>query len=100
MATQPQSDRSGNGQGQYRRIVTDFGGAGSIQGTEDWPVDPAVADVKAVGLAGLFGFAAVAAVPQGAPLAYRLVGWVFLALVLVMSLVVVYLAPSDQTPIG
>jgi hypothetical protein len=98
MATQPQSGRNGNG--QYRRIITDFGGADSIQGTEDLPIDPEVADVKAVVLAGLFGFAAVAAVPQGAPLAYRLVGWVFLALVLLMSLVVVYLTPSDQTPIG
>ena len=96
MATQPQSGRNGNGQGQYRRIITDFGGTGSIQGTEDWPIDPAVADVKAVGLAGLFGLAAVAGLPSD----YQVLGWAFLGVLLAVSLVVVYLTPSDQTPIG
>ena len=58
----------------FRRIITDFGGTGSIQGTEDWPIDPAVADVKAVGLAGLFGLAAVAGLPSD----YQVLGWAFL----------------------
>jgi hypothetical protein len=85
-----------NSNERYRRIITDFGGSGSIQGTEDWPIDPAVADVKAVGLAGLFGLAAVAGLPSD----YQVLGWTFLGVLLAASLVVVYLTPDDREPLG
>jgi len=58
------SDRTSEN-GGFRRIVTDFGGSGTIQGTEDLSFDPQVADVRAIGLAALFGFAIMASVPQG-----------------------------------
>lgn len=80
----------------FRRIITDFGGTGSIQGTEDWPVDPAVADVKAVGLAALLGFATVAGLPPQA----KVLGWGVLGVLLASSFVVVYLCPSDRDPLG
>ena len=80
----------------FRRIVTDFGGAGSIQGTEDLPFDPQVADVKAVAFAALFGFAAIA----GLPSSYQVLGWGVLGVLLAGSLVVVYLCPADRDPLG
>ena len=89
------SDRTTETDG-FRRIITDFGGTDSIQGTEDWPIDPAVADVKAVGLAGLFGLAAVAGLPSD----YQVLGWAFLGVLLAASLVVVYLTPDDRDPLG
>jgi len=89
-----------DGNGEYRRIITDFGGSGSIQGTEDWPVDPEVEDVKAVALAALFGFAVIAAIPEDAPVVYQGVGWVVLGVLVIAALVVVYLAPNDRAPLG
>jgi len=80
----------------FRRIITDFGGSGTIQGTEDWPVDPAVADVKAVGFAALLGFATVA----GLPSSYQVLGWGVLGVLLASSLVMVYLCPTDREPLG
>jgi len=85
-----------NENGGFRRIVTDFGGAGSIQGTEDWPVDPEVADVKAVAFASLLGFATIAGLPPRA----KVVGWGVLGVLLASSLVVVYLCPADREPLG
>ena len=85
-----------NGNDGFRRIITDFGGSGTIQGTEDWPVDPAVADVKAVGFAALLGFATVAGLPPRA----KVLGWGVLGVLLTASLVVVYLCPDDRTPLG
>ena len=85
-----------NSNERYRRIITDFGGSGSIQGTEDWPIDPAVEDVKAIGVAALFGFAAVAAIPRG----YQSIGWMILIVLIGAAWVVVYLTPSDRSPIG
>jgi hypothetical protein len=111
----------------YRRIITNFGGSGSIQGTEDLPVDPAVADVKAIGLAALFGFAVMASVPRGlsVPIPFGLdstvlgaieawnpfiaaliptlstaIGMLAAGACIAAAGTVVYLCPDDRTPIG
>jgi len=44
----------------------------------------------------LFGFAAVAAIPQ----AYQAIGWAILAVLVLAASVVVYLAPTDRAPLG
>ena len=80
----------------FRRIITDFGGSGTIQGTEDLPFDPQVADVKAVGFAALIGFATVAGLPPRA----KVLGWAVLGVLLTGAGVVVYLCPDDRTPLG
>ena len=111
----------------FRRIVTDFGGAGTIQGTEDLPVDPQVADVKAIGLGALFGFGLMASIPRGlsVPIPFGLdsailgaieawnpfvaaliptlstaIGLLAAGACILAASVVVYLCPDDRTPIG
>jgi hypothetical protein len=116
-----------NGQRQHRRIMGNFGGSGTIQGTEDLPVDPDIADVKAIGLAALFGFALMASVPRGLsiPIPYGIdstvigaieawnpfvaafiptlstaIGLLAAGLCIAAAGTIVYLCPGDRTPIG
>jgi hypothetical protein len=111
--------------GRYRQILSNFGGSGTIQGTEDLPIDPEVADVKAFALAALVGLAALSLIPAGLTLpipgtdwlvatienAYPMagllipsfgtaVGLAILLGCLFVTGVVVYLCPDDRTPIG
>jgi hypothetical protein len=116
-----------NGRRQHRRIMSNFGGSGTIQGTEDLPVDPDVADVKAIGLAALFGFALMASVPRSLsiPIPYGIdstvigaieawnpfvaafiptlstaIGLLAAGLCIAAAGTIVYLCPDDRTPIG
>ena len=91
MATQPQSRDDRNGTGRYRRILDGYGG-GSIQGTEDWPIDPTVDDAKTVAVAGIVALVIITA---PGPLPVLAVG---AALTIGAGLLVVYLAPSDRAP--
>jgi len=121
MATRDDTD----GQHRQRQILENFGGSGSIQGTEDLPIDPEVNDVKAIAVAALLGFAALSVIPSdlslpipGAdwavaaigskyPIAGMLIspfgtglGLAILAACLVTAGTIVYLCPDDRTPIG
>ena len=82
--------------GRYRRTLRNFGGSGQIQGTEDWPIDPSVDDAKVIGVAALFGFAALAAMPTG----FEVVGWVIASGIVALACVVIYVCPNDRAPLA
>jgi hypothetical protein len=87
MSTQPRND----GTERYRRVLDGFG-SGSIQGTEDWPIDPTVEDAKTIGIAITLALAFLSAPGPWPVLATGA------ALSLAGGFLVVYLAPSDRAP--
>jgi hypothetical protein len=87
MATQPRSD----GSERYRRVLDGFG-RGSIQGTEDLPIDPTVEDAKTLGLALAVALAFLSA-PGPLPILIAAAGLSFAG-----GFLLVYLAPSDRSP--
>jgi len=93
--TPPNSKLGSNSNGQYRRVLRDFGGSDTIQGTEDWPIDPDVEDAKLIGLAVLFGAAVLAIVPQETVI----LGWAAVGLFVALAGVVIYICPSERAPL-
>jgi hypothetical protein len=87
MSTQPRND----GTERYRRVLDGFG-SGSIQGTEDWPIDPTVEDAKTIGIAITLALAFLSAPGPWPVLATGA------ALSLAGGFLIVYLAPSDRAP--
>ena len=90
------SQRQLSDDGQYRRILTNFGGSGEIQGTEDVPITLKGEDAKAIGVATLLGFVALALAPPS----FEALGWVVAAAIVVTTLGVIYVAPSNLSPLA
>ena len=90
------SQRQLSDDGRYRRILKNFGGSGQIQGAEDWPIDVGGDDAKAIGVATLLGFAALAVMPPG----FEVLGWVVAAAIVAATLGVIYVCPSDLSPLA
>ena len=87
MATQPRNDSTG----KYRRILDGFG-HGSIQGTEDLPIDPTVDDGKTLAIALVVALGVLSA---PGPLPLLAIG---AATVLALGLTVIYVSPDDRAP--
>ena len=80
---------------RYRRILRNFGGADSIQGLEDAPIDPDKEDAKFIGLTVLIGGAILAVTPQE----MIAVWWVATGVVVALAGLAMYVCPDERAPI-
>lgn len=80
---------------RYREILNNFAGNETIQGTEDWPIDPSPEDIKTIGVGVLFGMAALAVTPSE----FEFLGFIAAGIFVAATALVVYVAPDDRSPL-
>ena len=89
------ASRIGPDNRQYRHVLQNFGKGSTIQGTEDWPIDPTIEDAKFIGLGVLIGSTVLAVTPQE----MIALGWIAAAVILALTGVIMYIAPSERAPL-